>query len=143
MNKIYFLFLFLLAGLNLNAQITSLESAMPAVVNKAAVVRHNSYILEYSEQHEQARWVVYRLCPREFNTKLKRADNFRPDPLVITGSADNQDYTKCGYDRGHLKPANDSKTSLTDMSESFYYSNMSPQEPSFNRGIWKDLEEKV
>jgi len=29
------------------------------------------------------------------------------------------------------------------MSESFYMSNMSPQEPSFNRGIWKKLESTV
>lgn len=143
MKQIYFLLLFFFAGLNLNAQVTSLESAMPTVVNPAAVVKHKSYILEYSEKHEQAKWVVYRLCPAELNTSLKRADNFRPDSLVLTGSATNADYTKSDYDRGHLKPANDSKTSPTDMSESFYYSNMSPQNPSFNRGIWKSLEEQV
>jgi len=29
------------------------------------------------------------------------------------------------------------------MADSFFYSNMSPQKPAFNRGIWKDLEEQV
>lgn len=29
------------------------------------------------------------------------------------------------------------------MSESFFMSNMSPQKPGFNRGIWKRLEEQV
>ena len=29
------------------------------------------------------------------------------------------------------------------MQDSLYYSNMSPQRPQFNRGIWKDLEEQV
>lgn len=29
------------------------------------------------------------------------------------------------------------------MSETFYMSNMSPQVPMFNRGIWKELEEHV
>ena len=33
--------------------------------------------------------------------------------------------------------------SLEAMNASFYYSNMSPQTPSFNRGIWKKLEEQV
>jgi endonuclease G len=33
--------------------------------------------------------------------------------------------------------------SATTEAESFYYSNMSPQEPSFNRGIWKKLEDLV
>jgi len=35
------------------------------------------------------------------------------------------------------------KFSENAMSESFFMSNMSPQEPSFNRGIWKELEEEV
>ncbi len=29
------------------------------------------------------------------------------------------------------------------MTESFYMSNMSPQQPGFNRGIWKKLEDQV
>lgn len=29
------------------------------------------------------------------------------------------------------------------MKESFYFSNITPQFPGFNRGIWKKLEEKV
>ena len=29
------------------------------------------------------------------------------------------------------------------MSESFYLSNMSPQDPGFNRGIWRQLEARV
>ena len=33
--------------------------------------------------------------------------------------------------------------SSTSLKESFYYSNISPQVPSFNRGIWKKLEELV
>ena len=29
------------------------------------------------------------------------------------------------------------------MDESFFYSNMSPQTPSFNRGVWRKLESRV
>tara|TARA_B100001142_G_scaffold41284_1_gene36869 strand:+ start:2101 stop:2529 length:429 start_codon:yes stop_codon:yes gene_type:complete len=35
------------------------------------------------------------------------------------------------------------KFSREAMSESFYMSNMSPQNASFNRGIWRELEEQV
>ena len=42
-----------------------------------------------------------------------------------------------------MAPAGDMGWSVTSMAESFYYSNMSPQEPGFNRGIWKKLEELV
>jgi len=42
-----------------------------------------------------------------------------------------------------MAPAADFKWSATAMSESFYMSNMSPQQPGFNRGIWKMLEGTV
>jgi endonuclease G len=76
-------------------------------------------------------------------TITKRKDNFRSDPKVKTGSAALSDYKGSGYDRGHLAPAADFKWSATAMSESFYMSNMSPQVPGFNRGIWKNIESTV
>jgi len=75
--------------------------------------------------------------------KYERTDNFREDPLVNTGSATLNDYKGSGYDRGHLAPAGDMTWSYEAMSESFYLSNISPQEPGFNRGIWKTLESYV
>jgi endonuclease G len=72
-----------------------------------------------------------------------RSDNFRADTNVTTGSADPDDYRGSGYDRGHLVPAADMKWSATSMTESFLMSNMSPQKPGFNRGIWRRLEEEV
>jgi len=72
-----------------------------------------------------------------------RTNDFRIDYKVKTGSASLSDYKGSGYDRGHLAPAADFKWSSTVMSESFFMSNMSPQHPSFNRGIWKKLEGSV
>lgn len=72
--------------------------------------------------------------------QIDRTDNFRADSTVSTGSASLADYKGSGYDRGHLAPAADMKFSDSAMRESFFMSNMSPQDPSFNRGIWKKLE---
>ena len=74
------------------------------------------------------------------NGFIDRTDDFRSDPFISTGSASLSDYKGSGYDRGHLVPASDMKLSKTSMSESFFLSNMSPQNPSFNRGGWKKLE---
>ena len=132
------------AQILLGQGIVTLEDAMPKPVNEnPKIVKHNSYILEYSEEHEQAYWVVYKVTPTELDTKIKRFSRFLIDTLIETGSANNKDYAKSGYDRGHLKPAYISKTSELDMRESFFYSNMSPQAPSFNRGRWKKLEKFV
>jgi endonuclease G len=53
------------------------------------------------------------------------------------------DYRGSGFDLGHLCPAGDMKLNLTSMTETFYMSNISPQKPAFNRGIWKKLEKRV
>ncbi|MFW6366492.1 MAG: DNA/RNA non-specific endonuclease [Spirochaetota bacterium] len=107
------------------------------------LIEHTDYILEYCEKHEQAYYVAYILTRNELKGTASRKSYFRKDPLVTTGSASHDDYTNSGYDRGHLAPAADMVENDTKMKESFYMSNVSPQEPSFNRGIWKQLEEKV
>ena len=116
---------------------------IPLVLKGEKVIKHIGYSLVYSEEHEQAKWVAYVLNKKELSGTFPRSDNFNEDPAVSSGSACNSDYSKSGYDRGHLAPAADMKWSEKAMSESFYYSNMSPQLPAFNRGIWKILEEKV
>lgn len=108
--------------------------------SEGQLVHHHNYSLAYSEEHEQALWVFYELERHETHAIAKRKDDFRQDPLVRTGSASLADYKASGYDRGHLAPAADMAFSEEAISESFYMSNMSPQEPSFNRGIWKKLE---
>jgi len=101
------------------------------------------FTLQYNEQHEQADWVAYRLDSLELIPVVKRQDRFKSDPNVITGSASLSDYKSSGYDRGHLAPAADMRFSEETMLQSFFMSNMSPQLPEFNRGIWKKLEETV
>ncbi|MCT4625853.1 DNA/RNA non-specific endonuclease [Halodesulfovibrio sp.] len=87
---------------------------------------------------------MYEFTQEEANApRVKRTNSFRSDPAVPSGSAALSDYKKSGYDRGHLAPAADMGFSKQAMSESFYMSNMSPQRPGFNRGIWKKLEEIV
>ena len=74
--------------------------------------------------------------------KEERTDKFLPDPDVRGAKAYSNDYTKSGYDRGHMAPAADMKWSKQAMAESFYMSNICPQNPNLNRGDWNDLEEK-
>lgn len=115
----------------------------PAVASDQKVISHEGYSLVYAEAHEQAIWVAYELTAEETTNDVERGNHFIEDPEISTGSATNADYAKSGYDRGHLAPAADMGWSTTAMEESFYFSNMSPQEPGFNRGICKKLETQV
>lgn len=116
---------------------------LPTISDVKAVVKHTAYTLEYAEPYEQAKWVAYLLTRQQATGGEERSNKFKEDALVKTGSATDADYAKTGYDRGHLAPAADMAWSKDVMQESFFYSNMSPQVPSFNRGVWKRLETLV
>lgn len=127
---------------------TTISGPKPAfnylpVSSNQQIVKHSNFTLAYSETDEQAAWVAYELTQAEVQGGTARSDDFREDSLITTGSASPDDYRRSGYDRGHLAPAGDMGFSEQAMSESFYMSNISPQEPAFNRGVWKDLEEDV
>lgn len=107
------------------------------------VVHHRYYSLSYIEEHEVSEWVAHKLTRSMVNGNARRQDNFRRDPLVSTETASSRAYRGSGFDRGHMAPAGDMKLNRTAMSESFYMSNMAPQNPSFNRGIWRELEEQI
>ena len=122
----------------------SFDFAWPAYDVDDIVVEHDGFTINYDERNEQATWVAYKLERINLeNAKYERKDNFREDPKVRTGSAAPDDYRKSGFDRGHLAPAADFTWSENALSETFFMSNMSPQVPGFNRGIWKKLEEQV
>lgn len=106
------------------------------------VITHGGFVLAYHEDWEQAEWVAYILTRDHLQRKwTERRDNFREDPLVRSGSATDGDYRGSGYDRGHLAPFADFAWNAELADKTFYLSNVSPQEPGFNRGIWRELEE--
>lgn len=109
-------------------------------IAKGERAKHTFYQLDYNEEHEQPNWVHYVLTKENLSGETQRTNKFKADPKVSTGSAQLTDYRGSGYDRGHLCPAADMKQSKIAMQETFYMSNMSPQHPSFNRGIWKMCE---
>ncbi len=107
------------------------------------VIRHEGYTVSYNSEYRIANWVAYELTATEAKSKkTERSNKFVSDPQVKGATAMNEDYTRSGYDRGHLAPAGDMKWSAKAMRESFYLSNICPQKPKLNRGIWKDLEEQ-
>jgi len=121
-----------------------IEDAYPMAKTGDTIIKHKAYHLLYNEEFEQANWVAYILTRAMVEkSDVERSDNFMSDPFVFSKSASPSDYVKTGFDRGHLVPAADMNWSEEAMRESFYMSNMSPQLPAFNRGIWKQLEEMV
>ncbi len=106
-------------------------------------VQHDYYRLAYSEAYEQAAWVAYMLWPEQLTYQDRERPFFVEDPKVSTHSADWRNYRGSGYDRGHLCPAGDMRFSEGAYNQTFYTSNISPQNREFNAGLWNDLELQV
>jgi endonuclease G len=107
------------------------------------VVKHQYYLLSYNEKHEQAEWVAYQLHTSHLTNHDRDRPYFEEDPYVKSKSADWRNYRGSGYDRGHLCPAGDRRFSEQAYNETFYTSNISPQNRDFNAGIWNRLEMQV
>lgn len=121
------------------------DAEMPVLKakRKEQVIKHEGYTVSYNSEYKIANWVAYELTSQEAKSKkAERSNKFVPDPMLKDATATNEDYTRTGYDRGHMAPAGDMKWSAKAMRESFYFSNICPQKPGLNRGIWKELEEQ-
>ncbi len=119
-----------------------LEAYLPLASNNQ-IITHKYYTLSYDNNAEQAEWLAYDLKEDYIvNNDFKRP-YFIEDDLVKLKSADWRNYKKSGYDRGHLCPAADMEFDKGAYDDTFYTSNISPQDHDFNGGIWNRLEQKV
>ena len=119
---------------------------LPRLINlDDQIIYYKGFTISYNNTHEQPNWVFYTLTKEDIicDDEAKRKDNFVEDHKIEGHSAYLDDYKGSGYDRGHLKPSADERCDQDEMNETFYMSNMSPQDPSFNRGGWKSLETYV
>lgn len=111
-----------------------LEIAIPNTVELC-----NSFFVNRYDLGHRAAIVSFELA-KDAPTKIKRLNDFHPDIRIPQGDeGQNSDYSKTGYDKGHLTPAADS-TTTTEMHDTFLLSNMTPQLPNINRLTWKNLE---
>ena len=106
------------------------------------ILFNRNYVIGYSYYFRQAKWALELLDSGE--PGVVRKDRFREDLRIPEKfRADLADYENSGYHRGHLvASANQNDTDIQN-SETFLLSNMSPQHPQFNKGEWKQLEERV
>ncbi len=107
------------------------------------VYTNDAYSFSYKENFEQAEWVAYELNEKDLKGSDYKRPYFNQDKSVRTKSADWRNYKNSGYDKGHLCPAADRKSSYAMYEKTFLTSNASPQLYDFNSGIWNRLEQKV
>ena len=103
----------------------------------------SQYAVLHDDDRKVPLYVAEHLVGADLALDVSRTNDFRPDPDIPAGErAELNDYRGSGFDRGHMSPAANSDTPQ-EMSESFYLSNMVPQNGVMNEGIWAGLERAV
>lgn len=114
-----------------------------APIPNEQLVKHLAYVSSYNPKHREPNYVVH-VIPKDilYGTNT-RSNDFRPDPLIKQNMSDSVDYWNSGYDRGHMAASADFKWNKRALSESYYYSNIIPQNPALNQNTWNKLEMQV
>lgn len=106
------------------------------------ILEYTGHTLSYNKETRLPNWVAYELTEEEAQGENPRKDKFARDPQAEGPQGSKEDYRNSGWDRGHMAPAGDMKWSTTAMDETYYFTNICPQNHQLNNGDWKELEEK-
>lgn len=106
------------------------------------LIRKPAYCLSYNSEKSIPNWVSWHLDETDFGT-AKRVNNFRPDTDIPSSwfRVKSTSYKGSGFDRGHSCPSADRTSSVEMNSMTFLMSNIIPQAPNNNQGVWANLEE--
>jgi endonuclease G len=99
------------------------------------------YALSYSRDNGGPNWVSWHLDSSWLGS-TPRQDDFRADTTLPAGWYQVQatDFSGSGFDRGHMCPSGDRTITVTANSATFLMTNMIPQLPANNQGVWANLE---
>lgn len=106
-----------------------------------------NYSLCFDKTKAASCWVAYPMH-RSYTGSTKRYDqrhkgSWPYDPLIADSFQKSGGTYGGGYTRGHQIPSADRTCSEEMNDQTFYMSNMTPQDYDFNSGIWLDLENRV
>jgi DNA/RNA endonuclease G (NUC1) len=103
---------------------------------------YENYVVRYDNAKKVPVWAMERLTKDNLMGTASRATcQFRTDGRVPEAfCSSNDDYWHSGWARGHMVPAGDHKHSQKAMEETFFLTNVVPQNMSNNANIWYRLE---
>jgi len=104
---------------------------------------YRNHVLEYDSARKVPRWVAEHLTKEQVKQEVanRKGVNFSSDPVVpLQFTSTNMDYRGSGWSRGHMAPAGNNKHCQDSMKDTFYLTNVVPQDMDNNGGYWNRLE---
>jgi endonuclease G len=116
------------------------------IIGPYHVLKSIGYVSGYDAGIQDPRWVETRFFAVRNPQSAARPEEFSPDNRIETQFRVTTDYWRdTGYDRGHMAPNWGVSICYgrTAQVESFLLSNVIPQSPGLNRGLWETLEKII
>ncbi|MEY2881323.1 MAG: hypothetical protein RLZZ15_3703, partial [Verrucomicrobiota bacterium] len=104
------------------------------------LVQRAQFAMDYNDTTREPNWVAWDLTSDDVGSSGR--SNFIVD-TNLPGSfyqVLTTDYSGSGYDRGHMAPSADRTVTVADNQQVFVMSNMVPQAPDNNQGVWASFE---
>lgn len=114
---------------------------LPAYGEEEDIVRHTGYTASYNHGTLVPDWVAWELTSEEVKGRLEGQFSFSRDPEVRAPKASREDYSHSGWDKGHMAPRADMRWSLKALEESYFFTNICPQDHEMNSQAWRKIEE--
>lgn len=107
------------------------------------VIDRGEFMIGWSDSLRHPVWCAYHVTQKAVNEAGKRP-GFTQDRSVPKAPKPG-DYTKSGYDRGHMVPNYAIITRYGEEArrKTFKMSNIAPQTPALNRGVWREVEHRI
>ena len=117
------------------------RAELPAMADSEDIVRHLGYTASYNHTTLCPDWVAWELTADEANGELNGDFSFSRDPSVAFPKASREDYSNSGWDKGHMAPRADMRWSRQALEESYFFTNICPQDHEMNSQAWRKIEE--
>jgi len=107
------------------------------------ILHRGEFVIGWSDRLRHPVWCAYHV-KRDALYDAGERPGFTKDRSVPAAPSP-ADYTKSGYDRGHMVPnyAIATRYGNDERKKTFMMSNIAPQVPSLNRGVWRDVEHRI
>ncbi len=117
---------------------------LPATDDSDIILTHTGFVISYNPDDLLPEWVAYELTAEETHGEATRDESvFKMDPSYGSTQAMREDYYDSGWTRGHMACAADFQWDEDAMNDTFYLTNICPQDEELNAGDWNYLEKQV
>lgn len=120
-----------------------MEQPAPLIGKREMLLFKTQFVISYNIETLCPNYVCWCLTSDRCKGDAERSDNFKGDPSLSEATrVETYDFNNSGYDRGHMCPAADNRNDEQAMDESFFMTNVCPQNHNLNEGDWNELEKQ-